>query len=67
MHFCCTEYGSSGSPLLNSINNKIIGIHKKTINNKEYNLGAFLCNPIKEFKNKYKQQKEFNEYENIYK
>ena len=28
-HYCCTNYGSSGSPILNINNNKIIGIHTK--------------------------------------
>ena len=26
-HYCYTEYGSSGSPILNLLNNKIIGMH----------------------------------------
>jgi len=29
MHVCSTEKGSSGSPIINLINNKVIGIHKK--------------------------------------
>ena len=49
-HKCCTERGSSGSPILN-INNKVIGIHKrghdKGIN--EYNEGTFLNYVIKDF------------------
>ena len=28
-HLCCTEEGSSGSPIINIINNKLIGIHKE--------------------------------------
>ena len=64
-HYCCTKYGSSGSPVLNLSNNKIIGIHKKTIVDKQFNIGVFLSNPINEFKNKYKQQKELYEYEKI--
>ena len=51
-HLCSTEKGSSGSPIINLINNKVIGIHKAghTNNNK----GTFLRNPINEFiKNKY--------------
>ena len=27
-HYCCTTKGSSGSPILNLSNNKIIGVHK---------------------------------------
>lgn len=52
MHFCSTEYGSSGSPILGLSNNKIIGIHKER-GNKEYNVGGFLSDSIKEFINKY--------------
>ena len=48
IHYCSTEYGSSGSPILNVSNNKIIGIHKQnTID--DYNLGTFLYYSIKEF------------------
>ena len=28
-HYCCTEKGSSGSPILNINNNKLIGIHNR--------------------------------------
>ena len=47
-HLCSTNKGSSGSPILNIINNKIIGIHKKS-GNKNFNKGTFLNYPIKEF------------------
>ena len=47
-HKCSTKGGSSGSPILN-INNKVIGIHKKGNNNKQYNKGTFLNYPIKAF------------------
>ena len=49
-HKCSTKGGSSGSPILNLKNNKIIGIHKSGI--KKYlnlNKGSFLNFPIKEF------------------
>ena len=52
MHYCSTEYGSSGSPILSLENNKIIGIHKQR-GEKEYNIGAFLYDSIKEFINKF--------------
>ena len=45
-HKCCTDIGSSGSPILN-LNNKIIGIHKQGCD--KYNIGTFLNEPIKEF------------------
>ena len=48
-HKCSTNRGSSGSPILNIINNKVIGIHKKGAN---INKGAFLSYSIKEFINR---------------
>ena len=67
-HYCCTEKGSSGSPILNINNNKVIGIHKQTDENKNYNIGSFLYYSIKEFIDKYKeiknnQKKEINDNE----
>ena len=47
---CSTESGSSGSPILNTSNNKVIGIHKEK-SEFNYNKGTFLKNPIKEFLN----------------
>ena len=38
-HKCSTKRGSSGSPILNIGNNKVLGLHKKGGNN--YNMGAF--------------------------
>ena len=49
IHFCNTEKSSSGSPILDLSNNKIIGIHKGTKNN--HNLGSFINYPILEFIN----------------
>ena len=40
IHKCSTNRGSSGSPILNINNNKVIGIHKKAKENK-YNKGTF--------------------------
>ena len=62
-HYCSTEYGSSGSPILNMINNKVIGIHKQRYDNK-YNIGSFLYYSIIGFINVYKNNchvKEFND------
>ena len=50
-HKCSTRNGSSGSPILNINNNKIIGIHKRSKISK-YNIGTFLNYPIKDFINK---------------
>ena len=52
-HFCNTDKGSSGSPLLNLANNQVIGIHKGTSSHFEFNNGVLLKEPINEFtKNK---------------
>ena len=48
-HKCSTMFGSSGSPILNLKNNKLIGIHKQGALN--YNIATFLNGPIKEFIN----------------
>ena len=55
-HYCSTEYGSSGSPILNIYNNKIIGIHKQRHEKNNYNIGSFLYYSIKEYINKYKEK-----------
>ena len=52
-HFCHTEPGSSGGPILSKKTNKVIGIHKGSIGNK-YNLGTFLKNPLDDLKYKKK-------------
>ena len=56
-HYCNTEQGSSGSPILNLLNNKIIGIHKQGSNKFKNNKGTLLKCPINEFINKYKNNK----------
>jgi hypothetical protein len=56
IHYCCEGYGSSGSPILNLSNNKIIGIHIKTSDIKEYNIGLFLKNSIMDFIDKYNKK-----------
>ena len=50
MHRCSTDKGSSGSPILNLQNNKVIGIHKKGTNF-NYNMGTLLKLPLKDFIN----------------
>ena len=47
-HSCCTQPGSSGSPILNLFNNKIIGIHREGTN-LNFNIGSFIKSPINEF------------------
>jgi len=51
-YFCSTEHGSSGSPILGLSNNKIIGIHKESVKNYEFNRGTLLKYPINEYLNK---------------
>ena len=48
-HFCCTESGSSGSPIMDLLNNKIIGIHKQSRRYLNINEGTYLKYPINEF------------------
>ena len=51
-HYCDSNQGSSGGPLINSNNNKVIAIHRGTPenNNKQYNIGSFLKEPILKFR-----------------
>ena len=46
-HNCSTDQGSSGSPIFNKSNFKILGVHKG--HNKNYNLGSLIGKPIEEF------------------
>ena len=46
-HKCSTRGGSSGSPILNINNNKVIGVHSEGFS--KFNKGIFLNEPIKEF------------------
>ena len=68
-HLCSTDKGSSGSPILNILNNKVIGIHIGADNKFNYNKATFLNYPLKDFItqkiNKEKSLKEFNEKYNI--
>ena len=48
-HTCNTSPGSSGGPILNIINYKVIGIHKGAQEIKNWNLGTLLKLPIKKF------------------
>ena len=46
---CSTEHGSSGSPILNLSNHKVIGIHKQTSKKFNYNIGTCLQFPLNNF------------------
>lgn len=48
IHSCETCEGSSGAPIINLNNNKVLGLHKGSRNN--HNLGTFLKIPIEKFK-----------------
>ena len=62
-HTCSTEHGSSGSPILNLLNNKVIGIHKKVAINFNYNIGTCLQFPLNDFFQKSCLKKYLEEYE----
>ena len=68
-HYCCTDSGSSGSPIINLLNNKIIGIHKEGSIKFQINKATFLKYPINEFLNIYKDENITNKrkesFENI--
>ena len=44
----CSDYGSSGGPILLLSTQKVIGIHKGAFKNEDYNIGTFLKYPLKE-------------------
>ena len=46
---CQTQKGFSGSPIINLLNHKVIGIHKGYKENLKYNIGTLLKEPIKDF------------------
>ena len=52
-HCCCTETGSSGSPIINLLNNKIIGIHKQGSSHFKRNYGTYLKYPINQYINEH--------------
>ena len=61
-HSCKTEKGSSGSPIINLLNHKVIGIHKGYKVNQKFNLGTILKEPINDFY--FKREKIFENYSN---
>ena len=68
-HQCQSDYGSSGAPIINYINNKVLGIHKGNPNKQEqkqkqkqkkqynWNLGTFLKIPIEKFYEEFTKKK----------
>ena len=61
-HKCSTESGSSGSPIMNLLNHKIIGIHKEASLKFKINKGTYLKYPINDFIKKYRANIEKFEY-----
>ena len=60
-HLCDTSGGSSGAPIINKTNFKVIGIHKGSPNGAEnYNLGTLIKEPIEEFCKEIKIKKNNN-------
>lgn len=57
-HLCCSELGSSGGPLLNLSNFKVIGIHKGEKKTENMNIGTLIKAPIDEFNKRDKKQGE---------
>lgn len=57
-HLYSTEKGSSGGPILNLSNSKLLGIHKGTDNDDNINLSLFLNEPINDFFKKHSEKKE---------
>ena len=53
LHQTQTLPGSSGSPIMNLLNYKIIGIHKGEDKNRNWNLGTLLKLPIEKFKEEF--------------
>ena len=48
-HYCNTQAGSSGGPILLLDNFKVIGFHKASRSDMDYNIGGFIKYPIEEF------------------
>lgn len=66
MHLCSTLSGSSGSPILLSSNNKVVGVHKLTKKTVNYNIGVFLSDAIKDFINKRYLEVKFKQFNDKY-
>ena len=58
IHYCRTKPDSSGSPIINLLNNKIIGIHKDE--SIHFNKGTYLKYPINDFINKILNESKIN-------
>ena len=63
---CSTQPGSSGGPIINLKNYKVIGLHKGFDNNKGLNRGLLIGGAIKNFKKWYKAKLSNNKENNNY-
>jgi surface protein len=64
-HKCSTDNGSSGSPILLSHNQKVIGVHYGCSNNFDFNKGVLIIYPIIEFNKKGQQLNKINTQNNV--
>ena len=55
-HLCNTKNGSSGGPIINSLNGKVIGLHRGYIKRKVFNIGTFLKFPLNELNKNLKKK-----------
>ena len=57
IHYCNTEHGSSGSPILSLNSYKVIGVHYGSSNNNyKFNCGTYIKYAINELNKKYKNE-----------
>ena len=61
LQYCSTDFGSSGSPIINLSSYKVIGIHKRRTKFK-FNEGTFIKYAIEEFKKKYSLNNNNNKF-----
>ena len=63
-HLCRSNPGSSGCPILNLNNSRVIGIHKGSSDKRNWNLGTFIQKPLEEFnKIKFKESEKITDKE----
>ena len=66
-HYCPSEKGSSGCPIINLLNYKVIGIHKGSKEKSNFNLGTLIKGPIKEFNELYNVNEIIKNYVKLFK
>ena len=64
-HLCQSEKGSSGGPLINLFNHKVMGIHIGAREGKNWNLGTFIKQPLEEFYQNYFNYNNFINLNNL--